>query len=84
VKIDRSFISARPSDEFSGIADESVVLMIVALARARNLRVTAEGVESQRQLEEARRLGCTNAQGFFIARPMPADSVYDWLKGTSR
>lgn len=80
VKIDRTFISARSADDSEGIADESVVQMIVALARARNLRITAEGVESQKQLNEVRELGCTHAQGFFIARPMPADVVHEWLK----
>lgn len=71
VKIDRSFISARSGDDSTGLADESIVRMIVALARARNLYITAEGVESERQLHAVRELGCTHAQGFFIGRPKP-------------
>jgi PAS domain S-box-containing protein/diguanylate cyclase (GGDEF)-like protein len=81
VKIDRSFISAPSDDEDAGIADESIVLMIVALAKARGLYVTAEGIETARQLQTARALGCTHAQGYFIARPMPADRVEEWLQG---
>jgi EAL domain-containing protein (putative c-di-GMP-specific phosphodiesterase class I) len=36
-------------------------------------------VETARQLEMAAELGCTFAQGFFIARPMPADDVLPWI-----
>lgn len=83
VKIDRSFISAPSDDEDAGLADESIVRMIVALARAREMKVAAEGVETRRQLQSARELGCTHAQGYFIARPMPADRVEAFLAAYS-
>jgi PAS domain S-box-containing protein/diguanylate cyclase (GGDEF)-like protein len=79
VKIDRSFISAHSGDEREGIADESIVQMIVALGRTRRLWVAAEGVETAMQLRAASDLGCTHAQGYFIARPMPAEDVAAWL-----
>lgn len=80
VKIDRSFISAHSSDEYAGIADESIVQMIVALARTRKLWIAAEGVETAAQFDTSRELGCTHAQGYFIARPMAPDAVAPWLR----
>ncbi len=78
VKIDRSFIS-NVQGEAKGIADESIVRMTVALASTRNLLVIAEGVETPTQLHAVRELACTHAQGFHIARPLPADSLHPWL-----
>jgi EAL domain-containing protein (putative c-di-GMP-specific phosphodiesterase class I) len=56
-----------------------VVVSIIDLARALGLRVVAEGVED----EETRRLlvsgGCEVGQGWFFARPMPADALGAWL-----
>jgi EAL domain-containing protein (putative c-di-GMP-specific phosphodiesterase class I) len=43
------------------------------------MRSLAEGVETADQLELVRELGCTYAQGFHIARPMPAAELPDWL-----
>jgi EAL domain-containing protein (putative c-di-GMP-specific phosphodiesterase class I) len=42
------------------------------MASALNLEVTAEGVETHGQLDNLMRLGCQRAQGFYLARPMPA------------
>ena len=42
---------------------------IIGMARALGLAVTAEGVETQQQLERLRDLGCTNVQGYLFARP---------------
>ena len=43
------------------------------------MRTLAEGIETPRQLAMAAELGCTFAQGFHIARPMPADELTAWL-----
>ncbi len=79
VKIDRSFIDAGTGNEDSGIADDSIVRMIVALAQTRHLKCTAEGIETRVQWDQARELGCTHAQGFLIAQPMAAEDVRAWL-----
>ena len=42
---------------------------------ARTLGVTAEGVETRAQINELKRLGCRQAQGFFFAMPLPAEDV---------
>ena len=43
------------------------------------LVVVAEGVETAEQLAGPRTMGCDAAQGYLIARPMPADSVAEWM-----
>ena len=45
------------------------------------LKVVAEGVETDQQYAIVRRLGCDLVQGYFIARPMPADQLLNWVDG---
>ncbi len=75
MKIDRSFMM--------GIADDPNKAAIVraALDLGHNLRleVVAEGVEDQRTWDLLATLGCDTAQGYFMARPMPAENVLPWL-----
>ncbi|WP_410638110.1 EAL domain-containing protein [Amycolatopsis sp. lyj-346] len=72
LKIDRSFIT--------GIAEsrdaEAIVTSIIAMAHAVDLTVIAEGVESAEQLELLRRLGCDQAQGYHLGRPVPAAELF--------
>lgn len=75
VKIDRSFGSESPHDE----DDATIVKTITVMAHALKLSVTAEGVETAEQLELLDSLGCDKAQGYFIARPMPAPQCLSWL-----
>ena len=53
---------------------------VVALARALELRVVAEGVETPRQLAELRRLGCEAGQGFLFSRPLTAEQADRWVR----
>lgn len=71
VKIDRSFVARMLDDP----EDEAIVAAVVSLARALRLEVVAEGVERSDQLERLRELGCDMAQGFYFARPLPAEQV---------
>ncbi|MCC6709045.1 MAG: EAL domain-containing protein [Gammaproteobacteria bacterium] len=68
LKIDRSFVG----DIESNVSDARLVESIIALGRALNLTVVAEGVESAGQAALLRNLGCELAQGYFFARPMAA------------
>ena len=77
LKIDRTFVSKLSESE----STVRVVQAIVALGKAMNLKVVAEGVESDQQFAIVRRLGCDLVQGFFIARPMPGDRLMTWCGG---
>jgi CheY-like chemotaxis protein len=76
VKIDRSFISRLLRDPQTS----SIVRTAIDLSHALGLDAVAEGVEDEATLERLRLLGCDRAQGYFIARPMPADVVLPWLQ----
>src|SRR5690606_21327324 len=76
LKIDRTFV-ARLSDSAN---NERVVQAIVALGKAMNLEVIAEGVETEQQLHQVRRFGCDLAQGFLIAKPMPEADFLSWCE----
>ncbi|MCW2566369.1 MAG: diguanylate cyclase [Mycobacterium sp.] len=65
LKIDREFVADLERDA-------TIVRSILSLAAALGLEVVAEGVESPRQREILRGLGCDNAQGYLVARPMVA------------
>lgn len=68
VKLDQAFTARLQVDE--GAA--AIVTAVVGLAHSLGLRVVAEGVEHQRQVEVLRALGCDDAQGFHLGRPTPA------------
>ncbi|MFZ3207157.1 MAG: EAL domain-containing protein [Pseudomonas sp.] len=66
LKIDRSFVS----DLDGGESSEAIIQAIIGLGRALSLTVTAEGVESQAQLDILQRYGCEEAQGYFLDPPL--------------
>jgi diguanylate cyclase (GGDEF)-like protein len=71
LKIDKSFIDGIVDDD----AASALTGGIINLARALGLDTVAEGVERPEQLAELRRLGCDHAQGFLMAKPMPAVQI---------
>jgi diguanylate cyclase (GGDEF)-like protein/PAS domain S-box-containing protein len=79
VKIDRSFISGLPTDK----DDAAITEAVIAMAHTLGLNVVAEGVETQDQLATLRRLGCDEAQGYLMARPMSADALAHWIAAQS-
>jgi EAL domain-containing protein (putative c-di-GMP-specific phosphodiesterase class I) len=76
LKIDRSLVCGLDDSDSHARA---ATVAVVALANTCGMRSLAEGVETAGQLAEARELGCTFAQGFLIARPMPAEEVFGWV-----
>ncbi len=76
LKIDRSFVSG--IEEHA--SDRAIVAAIVTMAHGLGLRVVAEGVETQAQLDFLRRHDCDFAQGYRFARPMPADALAAWMR----
>ena len=75
LKIDQSFVRDMLQDN----EDRSIVESVVRLAGAFNRQVIAEGVETSEHAAELLKLGCFLAQGYGIARPMPAASLPEWL-----
>ena len=69
LKIDKSFIRDVTSDP----NDAAITSAIVAMGHALDLRVVAEGVETEAQVELLRKLGCDMIQGHWVSRPMTAD-----------
>jgi diguanylate cyclase len=76
IKVDRSFVHAL-TDDPSAL---SLVQTIVAMGHNLDLLVTAEGVETEHQLNLLRQEGCDEVQGFLLGRPMPADDIEDYLQ----
>ena len=77
LKIDRAFVDGLGTDP----NDSAIVAAVVAMAGALGLSVTAEGVETDRQLEELRRLGCDCAQGYRFAQPLSAIDFERFIRG---
>lgn len=71
LKIDRSFIQNLERDPQQQI----IVCSIIALAHSLQLKVTAEGIETQEQLDFLRDLNCEEGQGYFLSRPLPVDQI---------
>jgi len=76
LKIDRSFIRDITLDQ----DDTTIVKTILAMAEALNLRVIAEGVETQEQYDFLAELGCAEGQGYLFARPMPCDDLISFFR----
>ncbi|HWI52217.1 MAG TPA: EAL domain-containing protein [Symbiobacteriaceae bacterium] len=77
LKIDRSFVGGLGESP----ADTALVRTVITLAKALNLTVTGEGVETAEQIGQLRAMECERGQGFFFARPIPAREVDDLLAG---
>jgi diguanylate cyclase (GGDEF)-like protein len=77
IKIDRSFITdiATRSDLVA------IVQAVLSIARALGMTVTAEGVETEIQKDFLKALGCDNAQGFLLGRPVPFDQIVKIVAG---
>jgi diguanylate cyclase (GGDEF)-like protein/PAS domain S-box-containing protein len=71
VKIDKSFVA----DLGEGAVDSEIVRAVIRLAAAIGIRTVAEGVETEEQLRRLREMGCPLVQGFYLARPQPADAI---------
>jgi EAL domain-containing protein (putative c-di-GMP-specific phosphodiesterase class I) len=68
LKVDRGFVARIESDHDAA----ALTRTIVALAKTMSLRTIAEGIESSRQADQLRHLGCDFGQGFFYGMPVPA------------
>jgi diguanylate cyclase (GGDEF)-like protein len=76
IKIDQSFIHGLPEEA----SNAAIVSSIISMARGLGLKVTAEGVESQDQMEFLIMHGCDLIQGFFFSKALDSDEFNDFLQ----
>lgn len=76
LKVDRSFVLDLDRDP----PDDALVRTILQLADALELRAIAEGIETELQLENLRRLGCPYGQGYLFTAPLEPEGMEAWLR----
>ena len=81
IKIDQSFVRGAAEGAKDCVA---IVHAILALARGLGVETTAEGVETEEQADAMCRLGCTQLQGFYFGRPVPADALEEAVPASRR
>jgi diguanylate cyclase (GGDEF)-like protein/PAS domain S-box-containing protein len=80
IKIDQSFVRDLPHDNNA----VSIIRAITGLAQSLGVRITAEGVETEAQLQALRDLDCHQVQGYLIGRPAPSITAYCAAETVSR
>ena len=80
IKIDKSFITNMMSDEQS----KAIVHTTIELAHHMNLRVVAEGIEDEDTLRQLSEMGCEEAQGYCLSKPVPSVELIDWLENRTQ
>jgi EAL domain-containing protein (putative c-di-GMP-specific phosphodiesterase class I) len=75
LKIDRAFVKEMDRDP----EDRTIVKAIIAMAQALDIKVVAEGVEREEQLDLLKTFGCDLAQGFHFSKPVPAAEFTELL-----
>jgi diguanylate cyclase (GGDEF)-like protein len=75
LKIDQSFIS----EICSNLSDEAIATAVITMAQSLNLNVIAEGVETEEQRKLLESLNCSEMQGNYFSRPLPADELRKFL-----
>jgi EAL domain-containing protein (putative c-di-GMP-specific phosphodiesterase class I) len=80
LKIDKSFISDLSTNE----NDKAVASAVISLGQKLNLRVIAEGVETDDQVAFLREHNCDEMQGYYFSKPIAAQTIEELLRGTAR
>lgn len=76
LKIDRTFVSAINTDAH----DRAIASAVISLAENMNLRVTAEGVETENQLAFLKSRNCNEVQGYYLSRPLPVAEMDTFMQ----
>ncbi len=75
LKIDQEFVTGAPEDDEA----RAMLVSCVGLGKDLKLPVVAEGVETQTEWDLVASLGVDVVQGYFVAKPMPAEAIEDWI-----
>jgi diguanylate cyclase (GGDEF)-like protein/PAS domain S-box-containing protein len=75
LKVDRSFVMDIPNDK----TDMAITSAVIAMAHKLNMRVVAEGIETQEQLDFLRENGCDDGQGYLLSRPLTLPQLHHFL-----
>jgi diguanylate cyclase (GGDEF)-like protein len=81
IKVDRSFVQGAAMGNAESLA---IIRAVVAMAESLEMSTTAEGVETEHQLDVIRQLGCRKIQGYYYGRPMPALEASNLFGGRLR
>lgn len=76
LKIDKAFITDVSSDN----DDVAIVEAVIGLGKHFNMKVVAEGIEDEAQLDFLKASGCDVAQGYFVSKPLNSEQYTEWLK----
>jgi len=79
IKVDKSFVMGMNAND----ADAAIVRTVIDLGHNLGKQVCAEGIEDEATWLRLKEMGCDLGQGYWIARPMPAAALMDWLVKTS-
>lgn len=77
LKIDRSFVM----NIDAGDEHKKMVETIISIAHNFNMKVIAEGIETEKQREQLTAMGCEYLQGYLFSRPLPAEEIFELLGG---
>ncbi len=81
IKLDKCYVMQLEEEQ---VFDESLVSCLAVFCEAMDLRLVAEGIESDAIYQKLIALGCDYGQGYGIARPMPVDQIPAWIEQWSR
>ena len=79
IKVDRSFVQGAAT---GNPESEAIIRAVVAMADSLGMSTTAEGVETEAELQAVRQLGCKKIQGFYFGRPMLATDANKLFRQT--
>ena len=76
LKIDRAFIRSAPARQYI----RNILRSAIEMGQGLGITTVAEGVETEAELHLLKSLGCKQAQGFLLARPMPERELMSWVE----
>ena len=76
LKLDQIFIASLKDDQFT----RQILTSVTKLAKELNMKLVAEGVEREDQLNAVRELGVDRVQGYYFCRPLPKEQVISWIE----